>query len=173
VSLRITEFPDWRTLEGFVESGQADLAVGPRPITWSGSVRWVGNERFAVVAPATDRRAGHRGVDLGSFADSDWVLYAPEHSMRSLVLAACGAVGFTPQGVVETRQVDAAARLAAAGVGVALVPEQAIPADLDGHRVDLADPPVREVVAYARTSFDPPALAFVDILATLDIGFAR
>ncbi|EIV93786.1 LysR family transcriptional regulator [Frankia sp. QA3] len=173
ITLRITEFPDRRTLEAFMAGGEADVGIGPRPASWAGPVRWLGHERFVVVVPAADPRAGRAGVGLAVFADQDWVLYAPDHGLSELVREACAAAGFTPRGVVETRQVDAAARLAAAGLGAALVPEPAVPNDLAANRVDLAEPPLREVVAYARAAFTPAALGFVDLLAALDVGLAR
>ncbi|WP_101831217.1 substrate-binding domain-containing protein, partial [Frankia canadensis] len=173
VALRITEFPNRGALEAFMAAGEADVGIGPRPASWSGPVRWLGHERFVVVVPRTDPRAGLAGVALAAFADQDWVLYAPDHGLCQLVREVCAAAGFTPRGVVETRQVDAAVRLAAAGLGAALVPEPAVPHDLAAHRVDLADAPVREVVAYARAAFAPAALGFVDLVSTLDVGLTR
>lgn len=173
VSLRITEFPDRATMETFVTDDQADIGVGPRPGTWAGPVRALGTERFVAVVPATDPRAGRSGVRLAELADQDWILYAPDHGLSQVVAQECRAAGFEPRGVVETRHVDAAVRLAAAGLGVTLIPEPAFPGDLAGHRVDLADPPLREVVAYARAAFTPAALSFVDLLCTLDVGLLR
>ncbi len=173
VALRITEFPDRGTLEAFVADERADLGIGPRPAAWPGPVRALGSERFVVVVPGADPLAGRAGVHLAALADRDWVLYAPEHGLAQLVRGECAAAGFTPRGVVETRHVDAAIRLAAAGLGVAFVPEPAVPGELAGNRVDLVDPPLREVVAYARAAFTPTARAFVDLVRTLDVGLLR
>jgi DNA-binding transcriptional LysR family regulator len=154
-------------------AGEADVGIGPRPSSWPGPVRWLGHERFVVVVPAGDPHAGRTDVALAAFAGRDWVLYAPDHGLCQLVREACAAAGFTPRGVVETRQVDAAARLAAAGLGAALVPEPAVPGDLAANRVDLVEAPVREVVAYARAAFAPVAQGFVDLVCTLDVGLTR
>lgn len=166
---RLTEFPDRLGLEEFMAEGRADLAVGARPPDWAGPVRFLGDERYVLVVPADDPRAGTAGVSLRAFAAADWVLYAPGHGLRTLVLEACGAAGFTPRSVVETRTVDAAARLAAAGLGVALVPDAAVRADLVAHRVRLADAPVVAVVGYARAAFPPAAADFLDLFSSLTL----
>jgi DNA-binding transcriptional LysR family regulator len=173
VTLKMSEFAQRADLEEAVRSGDADLAVGPRPASWRGPVHTLGEERYALVVPPDDPLGGGADVDLALAADRDWVLYAPAHGLRDFVLAVCEAAGFVPRGVVETRQVDAAARLAAAGLGVALVPDGAIPADLRAQRVDLASPPRREVVAYARVPFAGPVASFVATLETTDLGLLR
>ncbi|MBL7497723.1 LysR family transcriptional regulator [Frankia sp. CNm7] len=171
---RITEFPDRLGLEEYMAEGRADVAVGGRPPDWAGPVRWLGDERYVLVVPAGDPRAGATDVPLRVFAAADWVMYASGHGLRTLVLQACGAAGFTPRTAVEARTVDAAARLAAAGVGVALVPDAAVRTDLVAHRVELADAPVVAVVGYARAAFSPTAAAFLDLLAALPLpGLVR
>jgi DNA-binding transcriptional LysR family regulator len=172
VALKVSEFPHRRGLEEAVASGDADLAVGPRPVGWRGPVRALGDERYAVVVGPDDPRGGRTGARLAEFADDDWILYAPEHGLHDFVLEVCGDAGFAPRGVVETRQVDAAARLAAAGLGVALVPDGVLSADLAGHRVVLADPPRRAVVAYARSAFTVPAESLLATLETVDLGLS-
>ncbi|CAO5164164.1 Transcriptional regulator [Frankia sp. AiPs1] len=176
-ALRITEFPARGALEEFVAAGRADVGIGPRPASWSGPLWSLGAERFAVVVPPGDPYAGRTGVALAAFAERDWVLYASEHGLAQVVAQACAVAGFQPRGVVETHQVDAAVRLAAAGLGVALVPGPAVPSDQHIGRVDLADPPLRDVVAYARIDGWSQAGAvvrgFVDLLRTLDLGLVR
>ncbi|MBX6389160.1 MAG: LysR family transcriptional regulator [Frankia sp.] len=174
VPLRVTEFPDRMGLREWMAEGRADVAVGARPPDWAGPVRWLGDERYVLAVPADDPRAGATGVPLADFAGADWVMYAPGHGMRTLLLEACGAAGFTPRGVVESRNVDAAARFAAAGVGVALVPDAAMRGDLAAHRVELADAPVVAVVGFARAAFSPAAVAFLDLLTSLPVpGLTR
>jgi DNA-binding transcriptional LysR family regulator len=173
VALRLTEYPDRRAMEKFMDSGGADVAVGPRPRAWSGPVCWIGYEKYVAIVPLSDPRAGQRDVDLATFADCDWVLYTPGHGMRDVVFESCAAAGFVPRGSVETRQVDAAARFAANGIGVALVPHMTVPSDLQDNRVDLADAPVREVVAFVRSSFSAASASFVDALTRYDIGLDR
>jgi DNA-binding transcriptional LysR family regulator len=169
IPLRLTEFTDRPGLEEGMAEGLADVAVGARPPDWTGPVRVLGAERFTLVVPPGHPRAGQCGVPLSAFAGADWVLYAAGHGLRTLVQEACGAAGFTPRVAVECRSVDAAARLAATGLGVALVPDAAARDGLAGHRVELAGAPVVAVVGYARTAFSPPAAAFLDLVTELPI----
>lgn len=173
VGLRVTEYPDRRAMEEFMDSGGADVAVGPRPAVWSGPVRWIGDEKYVMIVPLSDARAGRCGVELSDFADCEWILYANGHGMREVVLDSCAAAGFIPRGSVETRQVDVAARFAVAGVGIALVPHSAVPLELRRNRVDLAQAPVRQVVAYARSTFSAASASFVETLTTYDVGLDR
>jgi DNA-binding transcriptional LysR family regulator len=69
---------------------------------------------------------------------------------------------------VRTGQVEAAARLAAAGLGVTLVPDNIVPAHLAAHTRPLAPPIVRELVAYTRNEWSPQARAFLQALRTGD-----
>jgi DNA-binding transcriptional LysR family regulator len=84
--------------------------------------------------------------------------------LSELLAVACARAGFSPRPAVHTQQVEAAARLAAAGVGVALVPENIVPAELEGNVRRLERPVVRELTAYTRTEWSPPARAFLEAL---------
>ena len=72
--------------------------------------------------------------------------------------------GFTPRGTVRTSQAEGAARLAAAGLGPTLVPDNIVLPGLDGAVVRLDPPVTRDIVAYARTEWSPTARAFVGLL---------
>ncbi|MDI5982652.1 LysR family transcriptional regulator, partial [Amycolatopsis magusensis] len=62
-----------------------------------------------------------------------------------------------------------AARIAAAGLGPALVPSNLLPAAFEG-RVLRLDPPVRrELAVYTRGTPDPVSAAFADLLAEAEL----
>ncbi len=64
---------------------------------------------------------------------------------------------------METSQVEAAVRLAAAGMGPALVPENIVPTELRGNAFRV-DPPIgRYVTLYARSHWGPLGSAFLEI----------
>jgi DNA-binding transcriptional LysR family regulator len=66
---------------------------------------------------------------------------------------------------VHTHHTSTAVRLAAAGLGPALVPRNMIEADFSGVRLE-PDPPVhRELVAFTTTPEVPHIAAFIDVLA--------
>jgi DNA-binding transcriptional LysR family regulator len=167
VSVGLHEFAHRLELEQNVRSGVADMAVGPRPLQRTGPVERLGWEEFVVVVGPRDPLAGRDGrarVPLADLADRRWILYPPAHGLSELIAAACARAGFIPRGAVQTQQVEAAARLAAVGVGVAIVPDDIVPAELQGSVRRLARPIVRELTAYTRTEWSPAARAFLGVL---------
>jgi DNA-binding transcriptional LysR family regulator len=76
----------------------------------------------------------------------------------------CRRVGFSPRGTVRTSQAEAGARLAAAGLGPALVPDNIVLPGIDGAVLRLEPRVTRDVAAYTRTEWSPTAAAFVDVL---------
>jgi DNA-binding transcriptional LysR family regulator len=154
-------------LEQDVRSGVADIAVGPRPRALAGPTERLGWEQFVAVIGRRDplwRTPRASPVALEDLRDRSWILFPPAHGLSELVAAACARAGFTPRVAVQTQQVEAAARLAAAGVGIALVPDDIVPAELQPNIRRLARPVVRELTAYTRSEWSPPARAFLEIL---------
>jgi DNA-binding transcriptional LysR family regulator len=103
-------------------------------------------------------------VALEELADRDWVLFGPDHGLTELVLAICAGAGFVPRTTVETGQVAAAAHLAAAGLGVTLLPSNVVPPGLNATIRSLKSPVVRQLVAFSRRDWTPLAQAFLDVL---------
>jgi DNA-binding transcriptional LysR family regulator len=168
-TIRLHEFSHRDVLEDRVRSGLADLAIGPRPQRWDGMLQSLGWEEFVVVLQAGDPAAAAPGpLDLRQLRDRRWVLFEPQHGLNDFVTFACSAAGFTPLPAVQTAQVEAAARLAAAGLGPTIVPANAIPSDLEAAALPLDPPLGRELTAYARHAFSPLARAYLDCLREED-----
>lgn len=166
MSVYMLEFASRRDVLGAVREGRADLGIGPLPGEWAGARIELGWEQLVLVLPPSDPVAQTRGdVRLETLANRDWVLYETGHGLGEQALAACRAAGFEPQPAVQTASVEAAARLAAAGIGPALVPIKNVPADLH-QNVRWIDPPVTwRVWAYALADeFSRPAAAFTRVL---------
>lgn len=165
-TLALREHRHREALEDAVRGGAGDLAVGPRPRDWTGPVVPLGWEEFLVVLPPSDPLAGgSRSLSLDALADRAWVLFAGDHGLSDVIRYACARAGFSPRPAVHTGQVAAAAHLAAAGLGVAMVPSNVVPGGIDFRR--LRSPVVRELVAYARREWSPAAVAFLDVLRAL------
>ena len=82
-----------------------------------------------LVMPLGDPLAqGGQDLSLESLSGRQWVLYEEGHGLGEQALQACRAAGFEPEWAVRTAQVEVAARLAAAGIGPALVPIKERPA---------------------------------------------
>lgn len=165
VSIRLHEFRHRVLLEDAVEQGVADFAVGPRPVRdWDGPLEIVEWEEFVVVVGRTDPLADRRTVGLEELRDREWVLYHPDHGLAGVVEEICRGAGFRPRGTVRTSQAEGAVRLAAAGLGIALVPDNIVLPALDCGVLRLAPRLIRDISVYARTEWSSTAAAFVDVL---------
>jgi DNA-binding transcriptional LysR family regulator len=165
VAIRLHEYRHRRQLEEAVQEGVGDLAIGPRPLLeWEGPLEQVDWEEFVIVLPPDDPLAGRGSVRVEELADRDWVLYHPDHGLAGIVDEVCRQAGFAPRGTVRTSQAEGGARLAAAGLGPALVPDNIVRPGIGGAVLRLEPRLVREIVAYTRNEWTPTAWAFVGLL---------
>src|SRR6478672_7877301 len=165
VGIRLQEFRHRSLLEDAVEQGVADFAIGPLPLrAWEGPLMEVSWEEFVVVAPPGDPLAARRTVRVEELADREWVLYHQDHGLAGVLEEVCRRAGFSPRGTVRTSQAEGAARLASAGIGPALVPDNIVLPGIDGHVLHLDPPLIRDVAVYARTQLSPSGAAFVETL---------
>jgi DNA-binding transcriptional LysR family regulator len=163
------EFRHRRELHEAVRSGLGDLGLGPRPSNWTGPITPLGWEEFVIVLSPDDPLAGSGGgsIALERLADRDWVLLEPGHGLHELAQRACARAGFVPRAAVRTGQVAAAAQLAAAGLGPALLGSHAVPAGLDASLMRVRPRLVREVVAFTRSTWSPAAGRFLEVVGKL------
>jgi DNA-binding transcriptional LysR family regulator len=163
------EFRHRRELHEAVRGGLGDLGFGPRPANWTGPITPLGWEEFVIVLPPRDPLANGAGGSLAleRLADRDWVLLEPGHGLAELTQRACARAGFVPRAAVRTGQVAAAAQLAAAGLGPALLGSHAVPAGLDAALMRVRPRLVREVVAFTRSAWSPAAEQFLELVGKL------
>src|SRR5690348_15085349 len=162
IGVRLQEFRHRTLLEQAVEQGIADFAIGPLPLrTWDGLLERVSWEEFVVVTPPDDPLASRGSVPLEALADREWVLYHPDHGLAGVLEEVCRRAGFSPRGTVRTSQAEGAARLASAGIGPALVPDNIVLPGIEGRVLHLDPPLIRDVAVYARTEWSITASAFV------------
>src|SRR3954470_497582 len=167
IGIRLHEFRHRSLLEDAVEQGVADFAIGPLPVrTWEGPLEVIAWEEFVVVVPATDALAGRRSIRLEALADREWVLYHQDHGLAGILEEVCRRAGFTPRGSVRTSQAEGAARLASAGLGPALVPDNIVLPGIEGSVLRLEPRLIRDVAAYARTEWSPTSAALIDLIGT-------
>jgi DNA-binding transcriptional LysR family regulator len=164
-TITLREYTHRRALDEAVRIGVGDIAVGPRPPQWPGPVVELGWEEFVAILPVSDPLAkSKRRVALEELAERDWVLFGSGHGLSELILETCARAGFAPRRTVETGQVAAAAHLAAAGLGVTIVPSNVVPAGLNAAVRSLESPLVRQLVAFTRRDWSPLAEAFLAVL---------
>jgi DNA-binding transcriptional LysR family regulator len=167
VPIRLHEFSFRSHMQEAVMGGLGDVGIGTVPRSWPGPLRQLGwNQLVAVLTPQDPLMATRGPIAIDDLAGRDWVLYDRRQGLSELVLGACARAGFNPRGVVETMQVEAAARFATAGLGVALVPEQNVPSDLRDFVRPLRQPIAWKIAAYTRAAWTPAAEAFIDIAAS-------
>jgi DNA-binding transcriptional LysR family regulator len=167
-TIALREYTDRNALAEAVRTGVADIAVGPQPAQWRGPIIELGWEEFVVIVPSADPLVGTAGaVPLSALADRDWVLFGPGHGLSDLILEACARAGFAPRRTVQTTQVAAASHLAAAGLGVTLIPENVAPAGLHAATLRVKPPLIRKLFVYTRSKWPPLATTFVEALQRL------
>jgi DNA-binding transcriptional LysR family regulator len=165
--VRLHEFTHRKLAEESVREGVSDFGIGPPPLKWTGPVCRLGWEEFKIVLPLDDPLADRDSVRLAELAEREWVMFDSDNGLYDLVVAACANGAdppFLPRPAVQTSQVEAAARLASAGVGPALVPENTLPPDLSASVVGIEPPIGREVTAYARADWTPLGSAFLALM---------
>lgn len=168
VQLLLHEYGTTDELEEQVERGVADLALGPAPQYWTGSVIPVGEEEIVLAVPFDDHLAGRTTVKLPELADRPWVRCAMEPVVQGQRFLdwACGRAGFTPRTAVWTEHTSTAVRMAAAGVGIATAPSHVVRGAVGEDCVVLSvDPPWRRpLTVFSRTEPAGAAAKFVEVL---------
>jgi DNA-binding transcriptional LysR family regulator len=167
VGIRLHEFRHRSLLEDAVEQGVADFAIGPLPVrVWDGPLAVISWEEFVIVLPPNDPLADRRAIRLEELADREWVLYHQDHGLAGILEETCRRAGFSPRGSVRTSQAEGAARLASAGLGPALVPDNIVLPGIEGSVLRLKPRAIRDVAAYARSEWSSTAAAFIDMLGS-------
>ncbi len=166
-SIRLHEFTHRKLAEDSVRQGVSDIGIGPPPLDWSGPVEVLGWEEFVIVLPPDDPLAARASIPLFALSQRKWVLFDSDNGLYDMVIAACATGSsppFKPEHAVLTSQVEAAAQLAAAGVGPTLVPENTVPQGLQGAVLRVEPPVGRELSVYSRADWAPLARKFVDLM---------
>ena len=126
VRLELSEFINADAMADVVEAGGTDVAFGPRPTRTDAHVEVFGKQEGVVVAALGHPFTGLSSVPFSAFIGEPFVHYHPENGIAVWVdqQAARHGVG---EPVLRTRSPRTAAQLAAAGMGVTIVPVSALP----------------------------------------------
>jgi DNA-binding transcriptional LysR family regulator len=167
LKVRLVEFRHTDNLIAAMADGQADVAIGPTPPAWDGPVREIGAEEFVIVGPADlDLPTDPPRVRMADLAEREWVHFSAESGLSDILTRACTAAGFQPRVSVRTEQGPSAATLAAAGLGITLVPANIVPPHFNAV-VLRPDPPInRTLCAYTRPRPDPTTTAFINVVTS-------
>ena len=154
VHLDLSEFTSTDAIVELLEAGRIDIAVGPRPTRTDAHVEVFGKEDVVVVASTGHPFAELSGVPFHALEGEAFVHYDPENGMAMWVdqLAAQHDVVLDP--VLRTRSPRTAVQLAAAGMGVTIVPVSALPSRPAGTVRRLRPMIKRDIVAIVAAPSD-------------------
>jgi DNA-binding transcriptional LysR family regulator len=109
-------------LEGRADVGIVDLATPTRGLDFVPFFR----DQLALVLPAGHALAGEREVRLPQLLAENFIVIAGANMVKTRLFNAAAALGEPLQVRMQMRSFDAACRMVAAGLGVAVLPAQAI-----------------------------------------------
>jgi DNA-binding transcriptional LysR family regulator len=161
VHLDLSEFTSIDVMVGLVEAGRTDVAFGPRPTHTDAHVEVFGTEEFVVVAAAGHTFAELSRVPIPALEGEPFVHYDTEHGMAAWVDQLAARHGVVLDPVLRTRSQRTAAQLAAAGMGVTVVPVSALPPRPVGTVRRLQPAIDRDVVAIVAAPSDTLVHQFV------------
>ncbi len=174
VGVSLTESSSADSLGRGLAAGELDLTIAPRAEAAVGAVTVLGSEEILLAMAEGHRLARRRaGPTLADLAGEPIVHYARENGLRDWLDARAAAAGVVLGAAVETRQAVAAARLAAAGLGLALVPATAVGEDFPGRLRPLRPRLLREVVMTRVDAQDPLVASFGDALVARGVPSPR
>jgi DNA-binding transcriptional LysR family regulator len=159
VELAVREYATAELMLEAARSEETDLSVGPRLARPDQRVEVLGREEIVVVASAEHRLAGLATVSRAELAGEPLVHYGPGEPA-----AGCGDL--PGRSALRTGSPQTAAQLAAAGLGVAIVPVSAVdPVSVSGAVIRSLDPPERrDVVVSVAAPHDALLQRFVSDL---------
>ncbi|HLB04257.1 MAG TPA: LysR substrate-binding domain-containing protein [Gaiellaceae bacterium] len=116
-------------------------------------------------------------IRMEELASEELILFDRTSSYHDLTNALFRAAGVEPAGVMELDNIDAAKKMVQQGLGVALLPQTAVAAELDAGSLRVvviagAEPVRRQIVAIRRRDAGPPSGAAAAFMQTL-AGRAR
>jgi DNA-binding transcriptional LysR family regulator len=126
VQLDLTEFTSADAMADSIEANRADIAIGPRPTTTDAHLETIGQVEFVVVAPTGHAFTGLGAIPMKALENQPFVHYDPDNAMAAYVDRLAAQHGVTLNPVLRSRTSRTAAQLAAAGMGVTIVPVSAL-----------------------------------------------
>jgi LysR family transcriptional regulator, transcription activator of glutamate synthase operon len=111
------------SISDLVDSGSVDIGVvSPRPKEPTLAWRSMFRQRLGVAVPRGHRLATVAAVSMTDLTSERFVTMHPGFGMRRLLDELCAAAQFQPRIVLESANLNTAAGLVAAGLGISLVP---------------------------------------------------
>jgi DNA-binding transcriptional LysR family regulator len=174
VEMDLREYTSADRMLDVLLSGGTDVVVGPRPTRTEEHVDVLGREEVVVIASPNHRFAGMDTVPPAELAGEALVHYNPDNGFGVWVDQFAARRGVVlPQPALRTGSPRTAAQLAAAGMGVAVVPFSAIGALPDATIRSLDPLELRDVIAIVAAPHDDLLRRFIGDLKRRDLPEAR
>jgi DNA-binding transcriptional LysR family regulator len=168
VKLRLRELGTRAQIEA-LEAGDIDVGIVRGPI-WNAGLTGVSlaTEPLLVALPAQHRLASQTAIRPQELADEGFITHPADRgaALREETLRLCHEAGFDPRIVQEANEIATICALAAAGLGIAIVPASAAAIVLDGLVHRPIDAPHADLERWAIWHESPSALvrAFAETL---------
>jgi DNA-binding transcriptional LysR family regulator len=134
-----TEEAGSKKLEQKVAEGKLDIGVVLLPVDEERFDYFtVVKERLKLIVHPAHPMAGRSRVFLAELSEEPFILFREDFALHDRIIAECVRVGFRPKVYYESSQWDFIYEMAAAGLGVAMLPET-ICRTLDVRRVRILD----------------------------------
>ena len=162
VELDLKEFTSADRMLEFLLAGGADITVAPPPTVTAEHVENLGSEEIVVVAAPGHRFEAMDAVPLKELSDEPLVHYVRDNGMATWVDRFAAEREVTlPRPAVRTGSPRTAAQLAAAGMGVAIVPVSALTPWPDATVRSFDPPELRDVIVVVAAPHDALVQRFV------------
>ena len=165
VELDLKEYTSADRMLEVLREGGADITVGPPPTLTDEHIEVLGREEIVIVA-GPEHRFSHMGsVPLAELSAEPLVHYNPDNGNALWVNQFAAQRGVVlPPPTLRTGSPRTAAQLAAAGMGVAIVPFSALTPRPGGTIRSLDPPELREVIVIVAAPHDDLLRRFVSDL---------
>lgn len=161
VHLELSEYTSSDAMIEVLESGRSDVAFGPRPTHTDAHVEVFGKEDIVVIAAVGHRFTEMSAVPFSALAGEPFVHFHPDNGLAVWVDELAGRHGVVLDPVLRTRSPRTAAQLAAAGMGITIVPVSALPPRSAGTVRRLRPNIKRDIVAVLAAPSDTLVHQFV------------
>jgi DNA-binding transcriptional LysR family regulator len=112
-------------LVALLADGTVDLAVVPLPVA-DVAVTTLLTEELVIAVSQGHRFARQQDIAARELVDEGFILFPAGYELRERTLGLCRQAGFEPRIVLDGAEMDTVLRLAAVGLGIALVPQLAL-----------------------------------------------
>ncbi|HYB87525.1 MAG TPA: LysR family transcriptional regulator [Streptosporangiaceae bacterium] len=165
VELDLKEYTSANRMLDVLLAGGADIVVGPPPTLTDEHVEVLGSEEIVIVASAEHRFSRMDAVPLTELSAEPLVHYNPDNGNALWLDEFAAQRGVVlPQPVLRTGSPRTAAQLAAAGMGVAIVPFSALTPRPGGTIRPIDPPELRDVIVIVAAPHDGLLRHFVSDL---------